>query len=236
MMILLMLGFAACQSVHSDKLTAADLAQAVPEFAALPPETPLGYAPRPGANRNLTARDIQNLARQAGISTNFQDTVCLEWRMRKLERAELLDVMRTTLQQPDADVKILEFSLFPVPEGRLEFPMAGLSIPVNGPAFWRGYVTYGNGKHFDVWAKVVLADSANGKPLIDVRSGETVHVVVENGAAQLKLDARAESSGLVGQKITVRNPRSGKTFPAEVTGRSYVRVIAGEPAKGEMEP
>jgi hypothetical protein len=232
MMILLSVVFAACQFVHSEKLTAGDLAQAVPEFAALPPDTPLGYAPKPGASRNLTGRDIQSIARQAGITTTFQDSVCIEWPMRKLERAELLEAMRTALLKPEADLAVQDFSLFPVPEGKVEFLMSGLSVPAAGPAFWRGHVTYGNAKQFDIWAKVTIADAA----LIDVRSGETVHVVVENGAALLKLDARAESSGLIGQKVSIRNPRSGKVFFAEVTGRGNVRVVAGENIKGEIEP
>jgi hypothetical protein len=231
MMILLSIAIAACQTVHGDRFTAGDLAHAVLEFAALPPDTPLGYAPKPGANRTLTGRDIQNIARQSGITASFQDSVCLEWPMRKLERPELLEAMRTTLLKPDADLAVLDFSLFPVPEGRIEFPMSGLTIPAAGPAFWRGHVTYGNTKQFDIWAKVTISDPT----LIDVRSGDTVHVLVENGAAQLKLDARAESSGLVGQKVSIRNPRSGRVFMAEVTARGNVRVFAGEPSKGELK-
>jgi hypothetical protein len=232
MMILLSIALAACQPVHGDKFTAGDLSPAVPEFALLPPDTPLGYAPKPGASRNLTARDIQNIARQAGITTSFQDAVCVEWPMRKLGNAEILEAIRTALRKPEADLVIQDFSLFSVPEGKLEFPMSGLTVPAAGPAFWRGYVTYGNAKRFDVWAKLAISDAG----LIDVLSGETVHVVVENGAAQLKLDARAESSGLTGQKVSVRNLRSGKVFLAEVTSRGYVRVDAGESVKGEMEP
>jgi hypothetical protein len=235
MMILFFLAFAGCLNVHGDKLTAGDLAAVVPEFATVPPDTSLGYAPMPGASRNLTGRDIQRLATKAGIATSFQDSVCVEWRMRKLNRQEVLESMRASLNQPDANVEIEGYSLYPVPEGKIEFPVAGLNHPVSGPAFWRGYVSYSGSKRFDIWAKVRLADSSNGNALIDVRTGDLVRVVVENSFAQLKLEARAESSGLVGQKVTVRNPRSGKTFLAEVIGRNNVRVIAGEPANGATD-
>lgn len=159
----------------------------------------------------------------------------MEWPMRRLNREEVLASMRASLNQPDANLEIESYSLYPVPEGRIEFPLAGLNHPVSGPAFWRGYISYSGAKRFDIWARVKLTDSADGKSWIDVRTGDVVRVVVENSFAQLKLEARAESSGLVGQKVTVRNPRSGKTFLAEVIGRDHVRVIAGEPAIGVVD-
>jgi flagella basal body P-ring formation protein FlgA len=58
----------------------------------------------------------------------------------------------------------------------------------------------------------------------EVRMGETVRVDVWNGAAHLKLDARAENSGSVGQIIAVRNPDSQKRFLARVEGKGKVSV------------
>jgi flagella basal body P-ring formation protein FlgA len=57
-----------------------------------------------------------------------------------------------------------------------------------------------------------------------VRAGETVRVDVWNGAAHLKLDARAEASGFLGQTISVRNPESQKRFLARVEGKGIVSV------------
>ena len=59
---------------------------------------------------------------------------------------------------------------------------------------------------------------------MEVRIGETVRVEVWNGAAHLKLEARAEASGALGQMIPVRNPDSQKRFLARVEGRSRVSV------------
>jgi flagella basal body P-ring formation protein FlgA len=65
----------------------------------------------------------------------------------------------------------------------------------------------------------------------DVMRGSTVHVDVRNGAARLELDALAETSGAVGEFISVRNPSSGKRFRARVDGRGRVSVdAAGSPA------
>ena len=58
-----------------------------------------------------------------------------------------------------------------------------------------------------------------------VKSGAVVAVEVRNGATRLSLEARAETSGRVGETVTVRNPASGKSFPARVTGVNAVVVF-----------
>lgn len=227
MMTLLSLALAACLNVHGDKLTAGDFSGVVPEFASLPPDTAMGYAPLPGASRNLSGKDVQRLATQAGISTLFSGSLCFEWKMRKLDRSELANAMRTSLAQPEAKVEVGDFSLSPAPEGLVVFPLTGLSRPAAGPAFWRGYISYSGNRHFDIWAKVQLPALGLNAQTADVRKGALVHILVESGRSRLKFDGRAETSGAVGENVTVRNPRSGKTFQAEVTGHNNVRVLAG---------
>jgi flagella basal body P-ring formation protein FlgA len=58
----------------------------------------------------------------------------------------------------------------------------------------------------------------------EVGIGETVRVDVWNGGAHLKLEARAEASGALGQVIPVRNPDSQKRFLARVEGKARVSV------------
>ena len=60
-----------------------------------------------------------------------------------------------------------------------------------------------------------------------VLQGDTVKVVVRNGAAQLELAAVAEGSGAVGEVVLVRNPDSHRRFRARVEGRGRVTVDAG---------
>lgn len=64
----------------------------------------------------------------------------------------------------------------------------------------------------------------------DVASGETVRVEVVDGQAMLTLDAIAESSGRKGDRVTLRNPSSGKTFRGivEDKGKVIVRSSAGD--------
>jgi len=61
---------------------------------------------------------------------------------------------------------------------------------------------------------------------MDVAFGDLVRVDVFEGAAHLSLEARAETSGMKGSTITVRNLSSGQPFRAQVTGRDQV-VVGG---------
>jgi flagella basal body P-ring formation protein FlgA len=58
----------------------------------------------------------------------------------------------------------------------------------------------------------------------DVARGDLVIVEVFTDGAHLKLEGRAESAGVKGSTILVRNLSSGKDFPARVTGKDKAAV------------
>jgi flagella basal body P-ring formation protein FlgA len=60
----------------------------------------------------------------------------------------------------------------------------------------------------------------------DIRQGDIVEVDVRSGQAHLKFEARAESSGTIGETIAVRNPMSTKRFQAKVEAKGKVWVDA----------
>jgi flagella basal body P-ring formation protein FlgA len=60
----------------------------------------------------------------------------------------------------------------------------------------------------------------------DVRQGDIVEVDVFSGAAHLRFQARAESSGAVGESIGVRNPDSLRRFIARIESKGKVSVDA----------
>ncbi len=62
------------------------------------------------------------------------------------------------------------------------------------------------------------------EPSKAVLRGETVMVEVTSGGAHLKLEATAESSGAIGENITVVNPVSKRRFPARVEAKGRVVV------------
>ncbi len=55
---------------------------------------------------------------------------------------------------------------------------------------------------------------------------------MRSGRAHLKFEARAESSGAIGETIAVRNPTSSKRFQARIAAKGKVWVDAeGRPMK-----
>jgi flagella basal body P-ring formation protein FlgA len=59
-----------------------------------------------------------------------------------------------------------------------------------------------------------------------VERGEMVSVEVFSGAAQLSLQAQAQSAGNSGDVISLRNPASGRRFPARVEGERKAVIHA----------
>jgi len=70
----------------------------------------------------------------------------------------------------------------------------------------------------------VLRSLLGDAPL--VRRGDMVKVEVRQGAASLRLEARAEADGRRGDRIPVRNPETGKRFLVRVEAQG--RAAAGE--------
>jgi flagella basal body P-ring formation protein FlgA len=60
----------------------------------------------------------------------------------------------------------------------------------------------------------------------DVERGDPVRVEASAGSASVELSGRAETGGAVGDTVVVRNPGSGKSFKARVSGKGSVAVGA----------
>jgi flagella basal body P-ring formation protein FlgA len=73
----------------------------------------------------------------------------------------------------------------------------------------------------------VLRKSQLQQPL-DVARGDVVRVEVFAGNAHLSLEAQAETSGVRGALITVRNPSTGRSFQGKVSGKGRV-TVGGQP-------
>ena len=68
---------AACLQVDADRILAKDLAVARPEFAALDPETEIGFAPNPGVIRVFQVAELVALAQKLGITESAKlQSVC----------------------------------------------------------------------------------------------------------------------------------------------------------------
>ncbi len=148
----------ACTAVEGDRILGKHLAEALPAFRTLPPETFLGTMPPPGSKRTLHVSELASLAGRYSIRLDSPQAVCFEWPMESLDSGRALEAMRKTLAAPEARIEITETSLNPVPRGRLEFPREMLGSPASAaqdnPVLWRGEVVYGSDHRYAVWAKV----------------------------------------------------------------------------------
>lgn len=61
----------------------------------------------------------------------------------------------------------------------------------------------------------------------DVNRGDLVSAIVQTGAARIEVQGVAESDGRKGQVISVRNPRSGRSFHARIEDKGLVVVVPG---------
>ncbi len=190
----------ACLEVRGDRITAADLARAVPAFGQLPAETVISYAPVPGHVRLFRAAELAQRIRGA---TDLPESVCFEWRMRSIEPEEARAVMLSQLPA-GSEVTVLESSAYPAPEGQVVFPLSGISNGAGEQRAWRGFVEYAPGRKFDVYAKVVVnSPFRRVTPIQPIRAGERITadlLRVETGAGlPLRGNFATEPEQVIGQ-------------------------------------
>lgn len=158
MMALALAAAMACVEVAGDRITAAELARAEPAFSALAPDAPVAYAPVPGARRVLGAAELARLAARHGLGLRPVQAVCVTRAAARLERRAVLEALQSSLARPDANIELLEWSAFPLPAGRLEFPPSGLrpapAADPTRPVLWHGLLRTSGGRTYPVWARV----------------------------------------------------------------------------------
>jgi flagella basal body P-ring formation protein FlgA len=182
MLTAITLAFAAqiggCLPVTGDVIRAADLAPAVPAFAAVPPDTGVGYAPAPGATRTLDVGDLEREARRLGIALGKARQVCFQWPLSVPTPERFREAIVQALDFPGARVEIVETSRQAAPPGPLVFSRSSLKPPASGdatPVQWRGYIEYGKNRRFQVWARVRITASINRVMTTEpIRAGEPI--------------------------------------------------------------
>ncbi len=168
---------AGCLPVSSDVIRAEDLAKAAPAFAALPPDTRIGYAPVPGATRTFDLADLEREARRLDVELGDASEVCFQWPMSVPSEERFRGAMEKALDMPEARIEVLETSRHPAPAGPLVFSRESLSPPRDDatPVVWRGYIEYGEGRRFQVWARVKITASVERVVTTEpIRAGEPI--------------------------------------------------------------
>ena len=138
-----------CFPVDGSRLLARHLAAALSEFSQIALDVDFGYTPAPGAVRIIRGDEIQAMATRHGIRVTPPPAgICFEWPMTPLNADRVETALRHSLPE-GASVKVLEISRITAPPGEIEFPMDMLRS-----GYWRGFVRYGQGSKFDIWARV----------------------------------------------------------------------------------
>jgi flagella basal body P-ring formation protein FlgA len=153
-----------CRVVSDDVIRMRDLAAVEPAFAEVDPGSMVGYSPLPGAVHMLTAAQIARLAKTYSLDEREYRNVCFQRAMHELDQHELLELLDRVLAIPAARIDLVDFSRYPVPVGDLVFPRSGLALtlsPRTDPLLWRGYVVFGSGHHFTIWARVRIHAKLN---------------------------------------------------------------------------
>jgi flagella basal body P-ring formation protein FlgA len=150
---------AGCLAVGAahDRVLAGDLAAGFPEWAAVPPGTPLALAPAPGVQRVFRVPELRRLAELWNLAPVPDRAVCVTRPVAVLAAGRLLAAMKEEI--PTAHIDLLDFSRQPAPEGELVFPAAGLRQTKAG-GYWSGYVRYGGNHRFSLWARVMVVVAA----------------------------------------------------------------------------
>jgi flagella basal body P-ring formation protein FlgA len=206
-----------CTTVAGDRITAGDLARAVPGFSSLAPETLVGYAPVPGARRIYRGAEVDRLAARYKVPVESSNEICFERVMEPLSPDRVVNAMRHALNNLEAHVEILELSRYPVPPGEIQFARSALPPAADAPVIWRGFVVYGAERRFAIWARVRILVRAQ-----KIIAAENLAVGSRIDAKQVRLEERdvypteaatAAVDGIVG-KITRRPISAGSPISA----------------------
>src|ERR1700676_385645 len=151
---------AGCVAVASERILVRDVREAWPLLEGLDQETMIGFAPRPGVQRILSARELIVIAQKHGLDpvSSIVPSVCVERVVRPISSEEMRAALLSAIGLTDVQLGLVEFSREPLPPGHLEFRPVNLGRPPGDnpeiPVIWRGVLRYDHQSSAAVWAKV----------------------------------------------------------------------------------
>jgi flagella basal body P-ring formation protein FlgA len=181
-----------CLAVNpaTDRITAGELAVAIPGLTALDPAAEVALAPAPGVARVFHVPELQRLAQRLHWDVEPAADICVERKVSPPDPERFLEAMHKTL--PQASVKLIEYGRQPLPEGDLEFPATGLHA-ATGFALWTGYLHYAGAHRLSVWARVQVSVAVpRVVAALDLKAGEAIT------AAAIRIETREEMPGANG--------------------------------------
>ena len=253
--------FGACVPVTGDRILGRDLAQADPQFSALPATLTVGYTPVPGTPRIFAVAELTRIAKANGVLIVNPTEACFEIPMRTPEQGAVVNAMRRSLPA-GTELAIVELPKADVPVGEFDFPVNDLEPAApssEGVQLWRGYVRYTSTRRSPVWARVSVSqrlsavvaarDLAPNVPIVaaalrvEVRTGpvvrERVAVRMEDVMGRI-LNRPLKAGSLIPLSALSQAPavRRGDSVKVEVRSgpaRIFLDAVAEKEARdGEM--
>jgi flagella basal body P-ring formation protein FlgA len=232
-----------CIAVDGDRILASDMAKAVPAFAALAADVPLGFAPAPGARRVFGEQEIARLGARYGIEARARGG-CFERATELLTEARVAGALRAAIGNETARIEILDFSRYPAPRGELRFPASPASVPPPSPRplplLFRGRIEYGEKRSVPVWAKaritvqgkraIALQDLPAGRPVAD-----TQVEIVDAELCPFSEVSFGSASEIAGRLLRRSVPRGAPVFSSLLEGPKQVErgeIVAVEVLSG----
>src|SRR5262245_9463038 len=117
---------AECITVRDSYIKVSDLAVRAPSLPAVTADTLLIRAPDPGVRRWFSPSELSKLLASAGLAAPTSAGVCVVRAARVLRADEIVFAMKKALRDDAARIDLKDFSRFTVPDGAVEFSIAGL--------------------------------------------------------------------------------------------------------------
>jgi flagella basal body P-ring formation protein FlgA len=210
---------AGCQLVTGSRILGSDLARADSRFAALPATLIAGFTPTPGTSRTIPAADLGRLAKANGLPLTDPHDLCFEFPMQQVTAEAILAAMQKAIG-PEAEVRLLEFPKTLLPEGKLDFSLAGIEPASNGVQFWRGSVNYAENRRAPLITRVAIAIAYT---VVIATADLLPNTRIEPGSLQLEKRAGpfvpnanvASLKAIEGRAVT-RPVRTGEPIPLSI--------------------
>jgi hypothetical protein len=212
----------ACTLVEGDRILGKELAAEHRAFAGIDLGADFGPAPAAGTRRTFQYFELERIAKERAmvLEAGASREACFERAVVHLSADSLGEVLRAVLKEPN--LEIVDFSRSPLPAGKPDFRVDGLA----STGLWRGRWLFGDNRSVPIWARVAGGTTPFRAVSVapEIARGDTVRVEVRSGGVLLAFDAAAESSGHVGEPVTVRNPANGQRFRAVVEAKGKVGI------------
>lgn len=148
-----------CITVQGEFIRVSDVASHISE-TPLPAEEILLRTPAVGVRRVVERAEVRRLLRLPDAAAIPSSGLCFEQESDTLTEEHILESMRTSFAGQQVSIRLVDFSRYPIPKGRIEFPRNGLhasrTTRTEQRILWRGRVLDTNGKSTPIWARLHL--------------------------------------------------------------------------------